>query len=787
MTQARNPLVPTFAAKIPATILAGVLMAVSSLASAQGGASPDAEVALDEIVVTAQKRTERLQDVPISVQAVTGEMLQNMGVQNFENFEVPGVRVSRGGMSDTITVRGIGSGQNLGFEQSAPMYLDGVYYGRARTQRLGFLDIEQIELLKGPQPTFLGKNATAGAINIRTRRPGRELEREVELSYEPETEEVTAFVAASVPLNDRWAIRGAARYRDSEGYLTNTITGRKEPAINDKLARLTLVGDVTESTRVTAIGYYAANLDKGRNNQSTICEPNFRRDTSSAAQDPCLFDDKKASFSQTPADIEAARPDLWRDADGGPFLNDMEAYGATLQIDWELANGLSLTSVTGYYQYENYQYIDIDQGVANYGVSTFTENYDQMSQELRLLGPKDTKLQWSVGAYFDSNDNDVVSTQSFDARNLLPFTPPAVPPQTNRTPAFVVNNTNGFLQDVRESAKSMAAFVDAKYAITETFAIRGGLRYEEVDKDIDYRRCGTLPYPTCTPVNTLPATAIRSRKDDKLAPSATLEYRPIDDVLLYLSYKKGFKSGGFSNNDAGPFNSEHVTAWEAGAKTRLLDNRMMLNLTVFQGEYDDLQVSSFDPVSNLFTTTNAASAKNKGVEAEVQYAATSRLRFALNVSYLDAAYDDFRNSPCWAGQAALGTGCAPNAQGSQVQNLSGVVTPYAPEWSGTAAVDYTLPVGGSHNLSLGADVFYTGDFATLTDINPRAFQQSYTKVNARIAFGRDDDFWQVALVARNVTDERTAAFKNTIPGGFFSIASFTDPPATYTIQARFKF
>ena len=787
MTQARNPLVPTFAAKIPATILAGVLMAVSSLASAQGGASPDAEVALEEIVVTAQKRTERLQDVPISVQAVTGEMLQNMGVQNFENFEVPGVRVSRGGMSDTITVRGIGSGQNLGFEQSAPMYLDGVYYGRARTQRLGFLDIEQIELLKGPQPTFLGKNATAGAINIRTRRPGRELEREVELSYEPETEEVTAFVAASVPLNDRWAIRGAARYRDSEGYLTNTITGRKEPAINDKLARLTLVGDVTESTRVTAIGYYAANLDKGRNNQSTICEPNFRRDTSSAAQDPCLFDDKKASFSRTPADIEAARPDLWRDADGGPFLNDMEAYGATLQIDWELANGLSLTSVTGYYQYENYQYIDIDQGVANYGVSTFTENYDQMSQELRLLGPKDTKLQWSVGAYFDSNDNDVVSTQSFDARNLLPFTPPAVPPQTNRTPAFVVNNTNGFLQDVRESAKSMAAFVDAKYEITETFAVRGGLRYEEVDKDIDYRRCGTLPYPTCTPVNTLPATAMRSRKDDKLAPSATLEYRPLDDVLLYLSYKKGFKSGGFSNNDAGPFNSEHVTAWEAGAKTRLLDNRMMLNLTVFQGEYDDLQVSSFDPVSNLFTTTNAASAKNKGVEAEVQYAATSRLRFAVNVSYLDAAYDDFRNSPCWAGQVALGTGCAPNAQGSQVQNLSGVVTPYAPEWSGTAAVDYTLPVGGSHNLSLGADVFYTGEFATLTDINPRAFQQSYTKVNARIAFGRDDDFWQVALVARNVTDERTAAFKNTIPGGFFSIASFTDPPATYTLQARFKF
>ncbi len=785
MTHSRNALVRALAAKVPVTILAGLLVAVSSLASAQEGA--DAEVALDEIVVTAQKRAERLQDVPISVQAVTGDTLQKMGVQNFENFEVPGVRVSRGGMADTITVRGVGSGQNLGFEQSAPMYVDGIYYGRARTQRLGFLDIEQIELLKGPQPTFLGKNATAGAINIRTRRPGKELEREVEVSYEPVTDETAAFVAASIPLNDRWAMRGAARYRDSEGYLTNTITGRKEPAVNDKLARLTLVGDLTEAASVTAIGYYATNLDSGRNNQSTICEPNFRRDTSTAAQDPCVLDLKKASFSRTPAAIEAARPDLWRDDDGGPFLNDMEAYGATLQFDWELANGLSVASVTGFYQYENYQYIDTDQGVANYGVSTFTENYDQASQEIRLLSARDSKLQWSVGAYFDSNDNDVVSTQSFDARELLPFTPPAVPPQTARTPAFVIANTNGFLQDVQESATSMAVFGDAKYDFTDAFAIRAGLRYEEVEKDISYKRCGTLPYPTCTPVNTLPATAMTSRKDDKFAPSATLEYRPIEDVLLYLSYKKAFKAGGFSNNDAGPFNSEHVTAWEAGAKTRLLDNRMMLNVTLFQGEYEDLQVSSFDPVSNLFTTTNAASAKNKGIEAEVQFAATNQLRFALNVSYLDAVYDDFRNSPCWAGQLALGTGCAVNAQGSQVQDLSGVVTPYAPEWSGTAAVDYTLPVGDSYSLSLGADLFYTSEFATLTDINPRAFQEAYTKLNARIAFGGADDLWQVALVARNVTDERTAAFRNTIPGGFFSVASFTEPPATYTIQARFRF
>ncbi len=789
MTQARNPLVPAFAAKIPATILAGVLMTVSSLASAQGGAGPDAEVALEEIVVTAQKRTERLQDVPISVQVVSGERLQNAAVQNFENLEVPGLRVSRGGMSDTITVRGIGSGQNLGFEQSAPMYIDGIYYGRARTQRLGFLDVERIEFLKGPQPTYLGKNAAAGAINITTRKPGPELEGDFMGSYEPVTNERAVSGGVSVPLGDQWAIRGAFKYRKSDGYLTNTVTGRKEPAVEDNLARLTLVGNLTDSLKLTANAYYGNNLDLGRNNQSTICTPNFRRDISSEAQDPCVFDLEKAGFGTIPAAAQASRPDLYRDDGGGSFVSDMIAKGGVLQLDWSLPSGISLTSVTGYYEFNNFQFIDTDQGVADFSAATFLEDYKQTSQEFRLISPDTGAFKWFLGLYADKNTNTVWNGSGVNARNLLPITGPVVPPQTPRTPAYVAANISGRYQYAEEDAESWAAFADGSYDFTDRFTARVGVRYEQVKKDNNFRFCtGVVPFPICN-LAPLPAGTITSLTDTEFQPVLVLDYQLMQDVMLYGSLKKGFKAGGFSGTDGLSFRPESVTAVELGAKTKTLNNRLLVNVAVFSGKYSDLQVSSFDPVLRAFVTNNAASAKNQGVELSSEFAATDKLRLSLDVAYLDATYDEFTNAACWAGQTTLGTGCVPSSVNPavSVQDLSGVTLPYAPKWSGTLGVDYRLDAGARFYTTWGADLYVTSEFATLSDINPFAFQSGFERVNLRASFAPNDDKWEVAVVARNVTDLRTASFKNAIPGGFFSISSFTEPPATYTIQARFKF
>lgn len=773
-------------------LLLGLMLGASAFAqmgTSAGNADDKNAIALPEVTITAQKRTESLQDVPVSVQAISGETLQAMSVQNFENLEVPGIRVSRGGMADTITVRGIGSGQNLGFEQSAPMYLDGIYYGRARTQRVAFLDLERIEVLKGPQPTYFGKNATAGAINIASRKPGRDFEGQVEASFEPVTDESVVGGAVSTPLNDDWAMRVAGRYRDSKGYITNTVTGRREPAVNDQLARVSLVGTPNDKLTVTANVYYGANEDKGRNNQPTICEPNYRRDISTVAQEPCLFDRRKASFASFPASVVQRDPELFRDAGGAAFLNDLETWGAVAQLDWALAGGLTLTSLTGYYQYDNYQFIDTDQGVADVGSATFIENYDQTSQEFRLLSAEDARLKWFLGVYADQNSNKVRSGSTYVGANLLPFTAPAVPPQTNRTAAFVRNNTGSTYYLSDEGADSWAVFGEVGFPLGEQVSVRLGSRYEQVKKDLKFTGCFIeTAYAPCALTNQVAGLPNR-RTDKKFQPTLVVEMRPVDDILLYASAKRGFKSGGFSGTDGLPFAPESVTAYELGAKTKLLDNRLLLNVTIFDSKYDELQVSSFDPVTNLFATTNAASAKSKGLELETQFAATERLRLGLNVSYLDATYQDFKNAPCWAGQAVLGTGCGPSAANPlvPVQNLSGVVTPYAPEWSGTLTADYRVELTNGLVLGFGGDLYSTSEFATLTDINPRSFQDSFTKINLRASLGRSDGRWEVALIGRNVTDELTAAFKNTIPGGFFSVASFTEPPATVTLQVRAKF
>ncbi len=746
-------------------------------AHAQTGGADSKATAVGDIVVTATKRSARLQDVPISVQAVTGDLLRSSAVQNFEDVQVPGLRVSRGGMADTITVRGIGSGQNLGFEQSAPMYIDGVYYGRARTQRLGFLDIERIEFLKGPQPTFLGKNAIAGAINVATRRPGDNFGGEVEASYEPETRERAAFGAIDLPLGADWSSRVALRYRKSDGYLTNTITGRKEPEVEDFLGRFVLTGKLSEQLNLTAIGYFGNNDDRGRNNQSIICQPNFRRDISDATREPCLFDLTKASSGRIPSAAEAARPDLYTDDDGGPFFNRMRSQGGTLLLDYDLAGGVTLSSVTGYYKYKNYQFIDTDQGIANYSTATFTERYDQISQEIRLISPDEGAFKWFLGAYYDTNNNDVVSTSDNDARNLLPLVVPPPAGSTPRTPAFVNARIIGSVQDSKENASSWALFGEASYVVGMA-TLRGGLRYEEVDKDLALRGCESTPYSGCAPAPVLTA----KRKDTKLQPAATLEFRPAEDVMIYTSYKKGFKSGGFSGTDGGPFRPENATAYEVGLKSRFFDKRALVNLTAFLTDYRDLQVSSFDPATALFQTTNAASARTQGLEAELQFAITQGLRVSGNVTYLDATYENFTTAQCWAGQtAALGCNLANNTQ-----NLSGVTTPYAPEWTQTIAVDWSRSLGRGLTLRAGGDVYFSSKFATLTDINPNSFQESFAKANARLGVSSENG-WDVSLAVRNLTDERTAAFKNTIPGGFNSIAAFTEPPRTYTIRAGYKF
>ena len=730
---------------------------------------------IEEIIVTAQKRAERLQDVPISVATVGGDKLQQMAIQNFESVQVPGVTVARGGMADSLTIRGIGSGQNLGFEQSAPIYIDGIYYGRARMQRLAFLDLERIELLKGPQPTYLGKNAIAGAVNISTRAPSKDFAAQTTGSYEFETKEKVVDSALSGPIADRVYARAALKYRDSEGYLTNTATGRKEPKSKDLLGRLVLLAEPTDDFSAKLTLYAGRNTDHGRNNQSILCQPQYRANISAVSDDACTLDRLKNSFSDLPSSADQS---LFFDDNGGPFFNRLTARGANLKLDYHFKNGLSLTSLTGYYSFTNKQFIDTDQGIANLGSTDIVEDYAQWSQEFRLLSPKQERFNWFAGAYFDHNYNKQLSQSTTDNNGAI----------AGSTLLTAANRARSFTQitNFNERANSWAVFGEGSYNIAEKLNARIGLRYEEVDKFNIFNFCNTVTLYT-TGCATLPTTVVNKRqkvKNSRLQPSATLEYRPDTRVMLYGSVKQGFKSGGFSGTDAGIFQPEKVTSYEIGAKTTLFDRRVTLNVAAFLADYKDLQVSAFDPFTNLFATGNAASSRSQGVEAEAQWAITPELRLAADASYLNAKYSSFPAAQCFALQT-LAQGCGVRVAGAQ--DLAGGRLAYAPEWSGDVSLTWTHPISERMRITAGADAFASSRFFTLGDNNPLSVQKGYAKVNARLALGSNDGRWEMAFVARNLTNQLTAGFRNTIPQGGGSVGAFTDLPATYTVQLRLAY
>ena len=266
------------------TMAVGLTLLSSGVASAQ-------QEGLEEIIITATKRDANLQDVSLSVAAVTAEQLNNMAIKRFDDVELPAIHIGQGGANDALFIRGIGSGFATGFDQSAPIYIDGVWFGVAQSQRLAFLDVAQIEILKGPQPTYLGKNAIAGAIAIVGARPTQEFSANLNASYEFEAEERAIAASISGPLSDTLRARLAVKNTEMTGYMDNLGTKKKNPAVKDMSGRLSIEADVSDSVKLFAKYESLRYEQNGRFTQLIKCLPNAPRDPT---VEDCVFDLKRA-------------------------------------------------------------------------------------------------------------------------------------------------------------------------------------------------------------------------------------------------------------------------------------------------------------------------------------------------------------------------------------------------------------------------------------------------------------------------------------------------------------
>ena len=561
---------------------------------------------LEEVIVTAQKRAENLQDVPISVSTMSGEKIQDNTILNFAALAdfVPSLHIADAAVNTNIYMRGIGSGNNRGFEQSVGMYLDGVYLGRGRQYRSALMDIERVEVLRGPQGTLFGKNTVAGAINISSASPvvGEEMQGEINASVEENGGAIyEGFLQGS--LSDTLAMRAAFRYRETDGYVYNAFLEQDEGALEETGARITLVWEPSDTF---SANFKYTNMQRDRDGAASATWRYL-----SPAERQAEVPNRSAFANTAYAIMDIFFPDFpaiagkefttYKDnnygqskADGfgistKPENSDDNIENYSLNMNWEIGGG-TLTSVTGYATYDYQDDVDVDwlplQFIARYD----DHDFYQFSQEFRFSADVGDRFSYTVGAYFDENELDmygrVIVDTNFDGlfpafaalANGFPLEAAPLMPQNLLVPltggAYGANQFSRN-HEFDQKTDSFAFFAQGTYEISDTLRMTLGLRYTEEEKDatsvqkLGDSNCGIdgnadtsiagcangynpfLAIVQATSFNTYNKNWLGSRETDDLTPSINVQWEVSDSSMLYISYSEGFKSGGFSAADDG--------------------------------------------------------------------------------------------------------------------------------------------------------------------------------------------------------------------------------------------
>ncbi|WP_116365724.1 TonB-dependent receptor [Parahaliea mediterranea] len=805
---------------------------------------------LEEVVVTATLRAESLQDVPISMIAMSGESIKDMNITRAEDFAVdmPAVTISQNPIYNFIFIRGVGTpGANQGMEQSVSIFHDGVYMGRHQLSRAPFMDLERVEVLRGPQSILFGKNTIGGAISLITAKPTEEFEGMVNASYGSYGEkELNGYLSG--PITDNLRGRIAARGYEIDGYLDNVMTGDDGPSREDTTVRAQLAWDATDNLTITG-KWENSQFDATQTttqlgvfnpfNAGAVAFNNLNQALVAAATGGNgreRYDDERAVVNDGGALLGQVLPEF-AGLPGFPDLeegsqNDMDV--GSLTLDWAIGDH-TLTAITGYAQYEYRDICDCDFAALPLTQADAREDYDQFSQEIRLTSPGGEKLDYIVGLYYHQSD------LTYNARDAF-GTSMAYQMVGAPSPLLVPNLSREYTLDQEQDM--WAVFGSTTYSFTDATRLTLGLRYFEEQKTADHRLdkyftggwdysalaglpAGSLAYGDSAAdyddflagfgavdlggVSAGQVTELiygqllgtsehdirgRDRKEQDWNWQITLEHDITEDVMVFATASTGTKGGGFdgrflSTNDDPLFEYEEETAenYELGVKAYLLDNTMTLNATAFYVAVEDYQVNIFDGATGFFVQ-NAAEIESQGVEVDINWAATEKLTVRFAGSYLDATYASWPNAPCWASPADdVRGGCMNFGTPDAYRDAGGSTNVFSPEWAYNLNLSYVQPVGNTLEARFVLNVNYADEQYTASDLDPiYAYQESYTKYDARVSLGSVAGNWELALVGKNLTDEYTStANANDQPlvaGNGFKLL---DRPRSYLLQATYRF
>nr|WP_176392256.1 TonB-dependent receptor [Sphingomonas sp. CDS-1] len=833
MTRFRTARMNVLTASLIAIAASAAAPAQAQEPTTQDASAPENQGGLREIIVTARKRQENAQNIPVAVTALSSEDLVNRNIRSIEQVaaSVPQFTVARGssGSGANLSLRGIGSNfTSIGIEQSVSVNVDGVYYGQGRILNEGLFDMAQVEILKGPQALFFGKNSTAGALSFTTADPGSKTEIIGRAGYEFRTREKYLEGVVSGPLSETLGARLAVRWSDmSRGYMQNQAAGGPFK-VNDianggaqtvyTVPRSTRYGPMEENLNIRGTLKYqptdrfTITLKGGMSDRNAtsagFLNELFRCPVGGSSQlQPGNECDKdwKGYWDDLPGDLVSDNPLLGKK--NGQLYDNYRSYTATATVKYD-TDIVNFNWVNGYQSFKNQFSLKSDATTnANRGTyaGTGTE-YEAYSTEFRAQTDLKIPVNFLLGLYYQASklkfQQDIIFPGTAAAGHAIDTSvvDPALVPLTVRK----VGQTDG---------ATFALFGQLLWDIVPTLQMTAGGRLTSETKDSTFRmpyvnRNLRAVYRMYDPANPL-SQFVHHQKFDDFSPEVTLTWKPTPRLTVYGAYKTGYKSGGFSISGLNTvtttvgdlaFGPETVDGFEAGIRSKLFDNSVRLNLTAFRYDYKDLQVDFFNSAITTFVTFNAGTARTQGLELDGEWAPRSvpglTLRGAL--AYTDAKYTDFPGAPCYAGQTPA-MGClAPTAATPYIhQNLDGVHTQLAPKWSGTLGVDYETDIGSALKGGLLLNLRYSDSYLVSPFGNPVDVQKSFATLDATLRLGAQNDRWQVALIGKNLTNRyilnaaqdapSTGSGTGTAAGVPADQYGFPAPPRTVALQLTVRY
>jgi outer membrane receptor protein involved in Fe transport len=631
------------------------------------------------------------------------------------------------------------------------------------------VDLAQIEVLKGPQALYWGKNSTAGVISVTSANPTKRREFSARVGYDLETDNLLAGFVASGPVADKVGLRLAVDARDMRGgYVRNdapaatyttidAATGattdhavpapeRDLPRDRSVVARLTATYQPDDTLDLAL----KASIDRHRSG-STSWNDRLWKCPNDPGAEPC-GEGFSVRQNPLPADIAATRADM--DRYGGQLYALYQSHAVTAKIDKTLP-ALQLSSVTNVQRYEYWALSDYDFSAAPQIWSGEHDHYRAYSEELRATTTLDQPVNFMAGLYFQRTKLDFAQGSAlFGSENSL---------------AAPADRYLAFSKDSATRGQTTAVYAQASWKFLPAWEAVIGARYTNERKTSYF----VQPYvnPGFAPVYPPGARLDADQHFHDVSPAATLTWKPDRDVTFYAGYKTGYKSGGFSNSATISnfgnglsdlaFGPESVKGVEAGAKATLLDRRLRLDVDVYDYRYTDLQIDFYDAQRLTLMTTNAGSAIVKGVEAAAEYlpAGASGLKLTGSAQFNVARYGTYI-APCYAGES-LQEGCLPTGPGGALrQDLSGKATANAPRFTASVGADYSHLLSAGLVGGLSARVRYSSRYNVSPFAQPLAVQPAYASLDAALQVGSADERWRVALIGRNLTNRfiATSAF-----------------------------